>query len=91
MWAAYFRYTQYLKRLSDYHCGAIDTLDPGVLGIDPYDELRPNDADIVMGFLRYRAVTFQQRDGGLVEVQLQGGLLDGGDSSVVAGLDALSL
>lgn len=91
VWAAYFRYTQYLKRLNCYDCTAVDSLSTEALGTDPYDHLRPNDADIVMGFVKYHAVTLQQRNGGLVEIQLRGELLGGGESSMVAGLDALTL
>ncbi|KAI4269229.1 MAG: hypothetical protein L6R38_007538 [Xanthoria sp. 2 TBL-2021] len=94
VWAAYFRYAQYLTRLKvsgDYDCEAVDSLSTEVLGTVPYDDLRPNDAYIVMGFLKYHAVTLQQRNGGLVEIQLRGEMLGGGESSMLAGLDALTL
>ncbi|KAL9000505.1 MAG: hypothetical protein Q9169_000798 [Polycauliona sp. 2 TL-2023] len=84
LWMAYVRYTQYLER-----CG-MDSLDRAIFGTDPYDDLRPNDEDVVKGFLRYHAVTLEERGERLMEVQLRGDLLNKGEP-LVAGLDALRL
>ncbi|KAI4225105.1 MAG: hypothetical protein L6R36_004162 [Xanthoria steineri] len=99
VWAAYFRYTRYLARLKDSGDDDVrearDGLGTAVQGLDPGDHLRADDSDIVFGFLRCHAVTFQQNDnntGGLVEIQWRGKMLGGGgEASVVAGLNAMTL
>ncbi|KAI4208645.1 MAG: hypothetical protein LQ349_009693 [Xanthoria aureola] len=99
VWAAYFRYTRYLARLKgsgdDDDHEAVDCLDTAVRGIDPDDHVRADDTDIVFGFLRCHAVALHQNDnnenGGLVEIQWRGKMLGGGEASVVAGLDAMTL
>ncbi|KAL8918879.1 MAG: hypothetical protein Q9172_005237 [Xanthocarpia lactea] len=91
IWAAYFRYTQYLKCLGD-RGRAVGDLATGSPQVQPsVGHLRPGDASIVLNFLRYHAVTLQQRDGGLVETRLQGEILMGGGPSVIARLDALTI
>ena len=91
VWAAYFRYTQYLKGLDDC-CRAVESLATGDVQVQPsVEHLRPGDASIVLNFLRYHAVTLQQSDGGLVETRLQEDILMGGGPSVVTGLDALTI
>lgn len=98
VWAAYFRYARYLARLKgsgdDDDREAVDWLGTEGRGIHGCDYLRTDDADIVFGFLRRHAVTLQQNDntGGLVEIQWRGKMLGGGgEASVVAGLDAMTL
>ncbi len=101
VWAAYFRYARYLARLKgsgdDDDREAGDCLGTELHGIDDCDHLRADDTDIVFGFLRYHAVTLQQNDNnnnsrGLVEIQWRGKMLgDGGEASVMAGLDAMTI
>ena len=100
VWAAYSRYARYLARLKglgdDDDHEAVDCLGTAVRGIDPDDHVRADDAAIVFGFLRCHAVTLQQNDNnysrGLVEIQWRGKMLGGGgEASVVAGLDAMTL
>ena len=99
VWAAYSRYARYLARLKgsgdDDDHEAVDCLGTAVRGIDPDDHVKADDADIVFGFLRYHAVMLQQNDNnksrGLVEIQWRGKMLGGGEASVVAGLDAMTL
>ncbi|KAL8780225.1 MAG: hypothetical protein Q9213_006570 [Squamulea squamosa] len=91
VWAAYFRSTKHLlKELEDYK-KAVDKLAPDVFRFCPFDDPRDDDPWIVMNFIAYHAVIFQQKNGSLVEAQLPGENLSGKESSVVTAMNALAL
>ncbi|KAL8661161.1 MAG: hypothetical protein Q9168_008411, partial [Polycauliona sp. 1 TL-2023] len=56
IWAAYKRYQLYKEAEKD-------ELSKEIFGseLDPCDELRSNDVDIVMGFLRFHAITLAEK------------------------------
>ncbi|KAI4141431.1 MAG: hypothetical protein L6R39_005333 [Caloplaca ligustica] len=89
IWAAYFRYTRYRKEIGD-HCRSVDDF-IDVLIHRPFDDERPQDAAVVLNFLRYHAVTLQQGEGRVEVVPLRGRVLNAVEPEVVGGLSSLRL
>ncbi|KAL8775113.1 MAG: hypothetical protein Q9209_000592 [Squamulea sp. 1 TL-2023] len=91
VWAAHFRSTKHLLRESEDYKRAVDKLTPDVLLFHPFDDPRDDDPWIVMNFMLHHAVIFQQKNGSPVEAQFLGKNLSGKESSVITGMNALTL
>lgn len=89
LWAAYFRHVRDRRELGDHCRSADDFID--VLVHRPFDDARPEDAAMVLGFLRYHAVTLRQGNRHIEVVPLQGRVLSGRDPSMLNGIRSLVL
>ncbi|KAL8680421.1 MAG: hypothetical protein Q9186_003381 [Xanthomendoza sp. 1 TL-2023] len=88
IWAAYFRYTQNVKELKDY-CRSNGSVE--IYCNSPLDHPWPNDATILLSFLRHHAVTLRYGEQSLTEVPLRGKILSSEEPTMVADMDALTL
>ncbi|KAI4169082.1 MAG: hypothetical protein LQ343_005945 [Gyalolechia ehrenbergii] len=89
IWAAYFRHTGYTKEIGD-HCRTVqDFID--LLIQRPFDDSRPEDAAIVLNFLRYHAIDLRQGGNNTEVVPLRGRVLSQVEPEMVGSMGTLAL
>lgn len=89
IWAAYFRYTRYRKEIGDHCRSADDFVD--LLLQKPFDDAKPDDASIVLNFLRYHTLDLRQGDRHIEVVPLRGRVLSAVEPEVVDSMSSLEL